>query len=125
MAKVLIVEDDLALGEIYMTRLTAEGFEVKLVHDGELALSSAVEYEPDLVLLDIMMPRISGFDVLDILRNTPKTKDYKIVVISALSEQDKIEQAKALGSDDYLIKSKTTVADLVEKVKQAVASDKK
>lgn len=125
MAKVLIVEDDLALGEIYMTRLIAEGFEVKLVHDGELALSSAVEYEPDLVLLDIMMPRISGFDVLDILRNTPKTKDYKIVVISALSEQDKIEQAKALGSDDYLIKSKTTVADLVEKVKQAVASDKK
>ena len=68
--KILFVEDDDALANVYITRLQAEGFDVKRVPNGEDALSSTLQYRPDLILLDVMMPKISGFDVLDILRNT-------------------------------------------------------
>lgn len=70
--KILLVEDDTALSSVYHARLELEGFEVRDVTDGENALTSAMEFKPDLILLDAMMPKISGFDVLDILRNTPK-----------------------------------------------------
>ena len=84
--KVLLVEDDDALASVYMTRLQAEGFNVKRVQNGEEALATSLQYKPDLVLLDVMMPKVSGFDVLDILRNTPETKDIKIIMLTALSQ---------------------------------------
>jgi DNA-binding response OmpR family regulator len=71
--KILLVEDDDALASVYQTRLQAEGFDIKRVPNGEEALSTTLSYKPDLILLDVMMPKVSGFDVLDILRNTPKT----------------------------------------------------
>ena len=69
--KILLVEDDEVLASVYRARLELEGFEVREVHNGEDALTATLEYKPDLILLDAMMPKISGFDVLDILRNTP------------------------------------------------------
>ena len=69
--KLLLVEDDVALSSVYKSRMELEGFEVREVNNGEDALSAAIEFKPDLILLDAMMPKISGFDVLDILRNTP------------------------------------------------------
>jgi DNA-binding response OmpR family regulator len=71
--KILLVEDDDGLASVYQTRLEAEGFAVRRVPNGEEALAAAVEYRPNLILLDAMMPKVSGFDVLDILRNTPET----------------------------------------------------
>ena len=73
--KILLVEDDAALSGVYKSRLLMEGFDTREVNNGEQALSAALEYKPDLILLDAMMPKISGFDVLDILRNTPETKN--------------------------------------------------
>lgn len=116
--KILLVEDDIGLATVYKQRLEAEGFAVMHVPNGEDALSSTLEYHPDLILLDVMMPKISGFDVLDILRNTPETTNMKIVMLTALSQPKDEERAKSLGVDDYLVKSQVVIADVVDRIKQ-------
>jgi DNA-binding response OmpR family regulator len=115
---VLLVEDDDNLAGVYETRLQAEGFKTKRVNNGENALSTAVAVKPDLILLDVMMPKVSGFDVLDILRNTPETANVKIVMLTALSQETDRERAKSLGVDDYLIKSQVVIADVVDTIKK-------
>ncbi len=115
--KILLVEDDLALAAVYKSRLELEGFDIREVNNGEEALSAAVEYRPDLILLDAMMPKISGFDVLDILRNTPDTSNIRIIMLTALSQPKDKERAEALGVDDYLVKSQVVIGDVVDRVK--------
>lgn len=115
--KLLLVEDDEGLATVYKQRLEAEGFTVKHVPNGEDALSSAIEFKPDLILLDVMMPKISGFDVLDILRNTPETANIKIIMLTALSQQKDLQRAKDLGVDDYMVKSQVVIADVVDRIK--------
>lgn len=115
--KLLLVEDDAALAAVYKSRLELEGLEVKEVNNGEQALSAALEFHPDLVLLDAMMPKISGFDVLDILRNTAETANLKIIMLTALSQPKDRERAEALGVDDYLVKSQVVIGDVVARVK--------
>ena len=115
--KILLVEDDMALAAVYRSRLEIEGFDVREVHNGEDALSATVEYHPDLILLDVMMPKISGFDVLDILRNTPETANVRIVMLTALSQPKDKEGAESLGVDDYLVKSQVVIGDVVARVK--------
>lgn len=121
--KILMVEDDDALASVYQTRLDAEGFSVKRVSNGEEALASAIEYRPDLILLDVMMPKVSGFDVLDILRNTPETANIRIIMLTALSQDSDKERAKSLGVDDYLVKSQVVIADVVERIKYHLKSN--
>lgn len=115
--KILLVEDDTALAAVYRSRLDLEGFEIREVNNGEEALSAAVDFKPDLVLLDAMMPKISGFDVLDILRNTPETANVRIIMLTALSQPKDKERAESLGVDDYLVKSQVVISDVVERVK--------
>ncbi len=116
-SKILLVEDDIGLATVYKARLEAEGFEVFHCDNGETALSDAIKVKPDLIILDVMMPKISGFDVLDILRNTPETKDVKVVMLTALSQPKDMERAKALGADDYLVKSQVVIADVIERIR--------
>ena len=115
--KILIVEDDVALSGVYKSRLEMEGFSIKEVNNGEDALSVAVDFKPDLILLDAMMPKISGFDVLDILRNTPATANIRIIMLTALSQPKDKERAESLGVDDYLVKSQVVIGDVVERVR--------
>jgi DNA-binding response OmpR family regulator len=115
--KVLLVEDDESLASVYETRLVAEGFTVRRVPNGEDALASAIEYKPDLILLDAMMPKVSGFDVLDILRNTPETTNIHIIMLTALSQEADKQRAEELGVDEYLVKSQVVIADVVERIK--------
>jgi DNA-binding response OmpR family regulator len=115
--KILLVEDDTALATVYRSRLELEGFELKEVNNGEDALSSAMEFKPDLVLLDAMMPKISGFDVLDILRNTPETTNVRVIMLTALSQPKDKERAEQLGVDEYLVKSQVVINDVVERVR--------
>lgn len=115
--KILLVEDDTALASVYKSRLELEGFEVAHVPNGELALSTALEFKPDLVVLDAMMPKINGFDVLDILRNTPETTNVHVIMLTALSQPSDKERAKDLGADDYLVKSQVVISDVVERIR--------
>lgn len=115
--KILLVEDDEALVNVYLTRLNAEGFVARRVANGEEALAVAREYRPDLILLDVMMPKVSGFDVLDILRNTPETANIKIIMLTALSQQSDKERAQEMGADDYLVKSQVVITDVVSRIK--------
>ena len=115
--KILLVEDDTALASVYRARLEVEGFDVCEANNGEDALSLAVSEHPDLVLLDVMMPKISGFDVLDILRNTPETTNIRVIMLTALSQPKDKERAEQLGVDDYLVKSQVVIDDVVERVR--------
>jgi len=81
-------------------------------------LTAALEFKPDLVLLDVMMPKVSGFDVLDILRNTPQTAKVKVIMLTALGQDSDQERAKSLGVDDYLVKSQVVIADVVGHIRQ-------
>ena len=122
MAKVLLVEDDINLRDIYSARLGAEGYEIITASDGEEALATAVREKPDLIILDVMMPKISGFDVLDILRSTPETKDTKIIMMTALSQDSDKQRGEALGVNKYLIKSQVTLEDVVASVKEILGA---
>ena len=116
--KILLVEDDEVLASVYHARLEMEDFEVMEVHDGEQALTAALKYRPDLMILDAMMPKISGFDVLDILRNTPETMNLQIIILTALSQESDRERAEKLGVDEYLVKSQVMISDVIEKVRE-------
>lgn len=116
--KILLVEDDDALASVYETRLQAEGFDLKRVPNGEDALAVAMQYKPDLILLDVMMPKVSGFDVLDIIRNTPEVAEVKVIMLTALSQDADRERAESLGVDDYLVKSQVVISDVVDRIKQ-------
>lgn len=115
--RILLVEDDDSLASVYVTRLQAEGFDVRRVADGEEALANARTYKPDLVVLDVMMPKVSGFDVLDILRNTPETANLKVIMLTALSQETDQQRAKELGADDYLVKSQVVISDVVDRIR--------
>lgn len=115
--KILLVEDDEALAEVYKSRLEIEGFQTQWVENGELALTAAMTFKPDLILLDAMMPKISGFDVLDILRNTPETNNIHVIMLTALSQPKDKERAESLGVDDYLVKSQVVIGDVIERVR--------
>lgn len=116
--KVLIVEDDDNLATVYLTRLQVEGFDVRREPDGENALATAVSFHPDLILLDLMLPKISGFDVLDILRNTPETAKTIIVMLTARGGANDQQRAMELGANAYLIKSQVVIADVVAKIRE-------
>ncbi len=116
MTKIMLVEDDKSLREIYSIRLVAEGYEVVSAGDGEEALAMAVQQKPDLIVSDVMMPKISGFDMLDILRSTPETKDIKVIMMTALSSEDQRQRGESLGADRYLVKSQVGIEDVINAV---------
>ena len=120
MTKIMVVEDDQSLREIYSIRLTAEGYEVVSAGDGEEALAIAVKEKPDLILSDVMMPKISGFDMLDILRSTPETKSIKVIMMTALSSDDQRKRGEGLGADRYLVKSQVGIEDVITAIKEVL-----
>ena len=120
MTKIMLVEDDKSLREIYSIRLVAEGYEVVSAGDGEEALALAVQQRPDLIVSDVMMPKISGFDMLDILRSTPETKDIKVIMMTALSSDDQRQRGESLGADKYLVKSQVGIEDVINAVHEVL-----
>lgn len=114
MAKILLVEDDNNLREIYEARLQAEGYTIVSAMDGEEALVVAKKEKPDLIISDVMMPRISGFEMLDILRNTEGLKHVRVIMLTALGQAEDKTRADSLGADRYLVKSQVTLEDIVK-----------
>ena len=119
----MLVEDDNNLREIYGARLLAEGYEIVSAKDGEEALAMVVKEKPDLIISDIMMPKISGFDMLDILRSTPETKNTKVIMMTALSQAEDKDRAGKLGADRYLVKSQVTLEDVAKAAAEVLAGD--
>ncbi len=120
MTKILLVEDDKSLREIYGVRLLAEGYDIVSAGDGEEALAMAIKDRPDLIVSDVMMPKISGFDMLDILRSTTETKNIKVIMMTALSSEDQRQRGVALGADRYLVKSQVGIEDVVRTVHEVL-----
>lgn len=123
MAKVMLVEDDNNLREIYEARMMAEGYDVVTAKDGEEALVVAKANQPDLVVSDVMMPKISGFEMLDILRNTEGLKDVKVIMLTALGQSDDQLRADKLGADRYLVKSQVTLEDIVQSARDLLEGE--
>lgn len=120
MSTVLIIEDDQLLIRMYSTKFESEGFSVLSAEDGEAGLLAASKNKPDLILLDMMMPKLSGSEVLVKLKSSETTKDIPVIVFSNLSQEDEASKVIALGAKEYLVKANMTPAEVVQKVKQYI-----
>jgi CheY-like chemotaxis protein len=120
MTKIMLVEDDKSLREIYGVRLLAEGYDIVSAGDGEEALAMAIKERPQLIVSDVMMPKISGFDMLDILHSTTETKNIKVIMMTALSTEEQRQRGEALGADRYLVKSQVGIEDVVRVVHEVL-----
>lgn len=120
---ILLVEDDEFLAELYATKLNLEGFEVDLAGDGEKGLKMVKEKNPDLVLLDIVLPKMDGFEVLKEMKAGKITKNIPVILLTNLSQKDEVKRGLDLGADDYLIKAHFMPSEVIRKIKQAL--DKK
>ncbi|HEX8763280.1 MAG TPA: response regulator [Candidatus Saccharimonadales bacterium] len=121
-ARVLIVEDDILLGDLYKTRMEITGMIVFYCRDGQEAVDRLVEFTPDLILLDLMMPRLSGFKVIEKVRAMPDIKQPKILVLTALGEPEDRERAVKLGADGYLIKSGVGLDQILAAIEHELAT---
>jgi len=110
--RVLFVEDDPSVAQMYKLKLELDGYDVVVAPDGEKALELARSDRPDIVFLDIRLPKLDGFGVLEALRNEPKTERLPVVILSNYSERELIDRGLRLGALDYLIKTQTTPAHL-------------
>ena len=122
MTKILLVEDDKLLRQMYGERLLAEGFDIVSASDGEEAISMAINELPDLIISDIMMPKISGFEMLDLLKTNARTSDIKVIVMTALGGDAQKQHSERLGADRYLVKSQVGIEDVVATVHEVLAS---
>lgn len=115
--KILIIEDDDFLRSLAVTKLEKEGFAVAMAANGQDGLAAAQTTTPDLIILDLMLPIMSGFDVLKSLKGAEATKSIKVIVFSNLGEESDIKTCLDLGASDYLVKANFTLDELVEKIK--------
>lgn len=116
MKKILLIEDDPLLIDIYSTKLKQSGFEVRVVESGEKALAVIEEQKPDLVLLDIVLPHIDGWDILQNLRASEKLKGIQIVILSNLGQKEEVAKGLRMGAAKYLIKAHYTPSEIVQEI---------
>lgn len=114
--KILLVDDDLTISEMYCERLEAEGYDMVISHDGESGLAAAKAEKPDLILLDIMMPKMNGLDVAKALKDESSVKNVPIIFLTALIQDADKVSAMTSGDNQYLVKSETTPGELAAKV---------
>lgn len=120
MKKILFIEDEFTLQKTMGEFLEKEGYKVIHALDGEIGLKLAEKEKPDLILLDLILPKLSGFEVLRKLKDKEDTKDIPIIVLTNLGEIDDIEKALALGATTYLVKADQDLDDVLRKIKQTL-----
>ena len=120
--KILIVEDDLFIRELYDRQLSLEGYQVTTAEDGEIGLAKITESIPDLLLLDIMLPKVSGLDLLRTIKAKDETKNIPVILLTNLGQDPVIKEGFNLGADGYLIKSAYTPDQIIEEVKKFLAN---
>ncbi|MGI5827928.1 MAG: response regulator [Patescibacteria group bacterium] len=116
--KILIVEDDPLLVRMYQTKFIKEGYEVLTAGDGMQGLDIAQNQKPDFVIMDVMMPRLSGLELLEELRKNTETKNLPVIMLSNLSQPEQREKALQLGVKEFLLKANYTPSQIAEKVRQ-------
>ncbi|MBP9761133.1 MAG: response regulator [Candidatus Magasanikbacteria bacterium] len=121
---VLLVEDDAFLANIYKTKFEMEGFKVRVAENGELGLKEAKKKVPDIILLDILLPKMDGFTVLEHLKEDDELKNTPVILLTNLGQKDDVEKGLALGAADYLIKAHFKPSETVEKVKKVLEKSK-
>lgn len=112
--KILVVEDDFFLIKVFQTKLSKSGYEVQIAADGVIAFEVLKTFTPDLIMLDLVMPRKDGFEVLEDLNKDPKLKKIPVVVLTNLGQESDIERVKKYGVKDYLVKSDISIDKVVE-----------
>lgn len=117
---ILIVEDDVFLADLYKTKFALEGFKVNVAYDGEKGLEMAIKILPDIILLDLVLPKLSGFEILKAIKSNSKAKGIPVILLTNLSQKSDVEKGLKLGADDYLIKAHFMPSEVVEKIKKLV-----
>jgi DNA-binding response OmpR family regulator len=120
-ARILVVEDETFLVKIYSVKLKKEGFEVLIATDGEQAVQMANEVKPDIILLDLILPKMNGFEALEKMRANPELKNTPVIVLSNLGQDEDIKRAESLGATDYLVKANFSIQDVIAKVRATLA----
>ena len=121
--KIIIIEDDEVLARVLYTELSTAGFDVSQAFDGEAGLEMVRSKHPDLVMLDLILPKKHGFEVLEDLKKSPDTKAIPVILLTLLGEDDDIKKGLKLGADDYIVKADHPVAEIIEKVKNFFAKE--
>jgi len=117
-AKILLVEDDPFLSNLLKIRLQKENIEVILAKDGEEAVKKLTEIRPAIILLDLILPKKSGFEVLEHISTDPQLRDLPVIIISNLGQTSDIQRGKELGAVEYFVKAKISIDDLILKIKE-------
>ncbi|MFA5124518.1 MAG: response regulator [Patescibacteria group bacterium] len=118
---ILIVEDDVFLADLYKTKFALEGFKVTVAYDGERGWETAKKGSPDIILLDLVLPKMSGFDILKSLKADSKLEKIPVILLTNLSQKSDVEKGLKLGAKDYLIKAHFMPSEVVEKIKKLIA----
>ena len=124
MAKILVVEDDQFLSTLLKNRLVKDGFEVVVADDGPKAVALTKLEKPDLVLLDIILPGMSGFEVFEAMRGNPQFQGEHappVIIISNLGQESDLERSRELGAVDYFVKARSSIDEIVKKTKEVLA----
>lgn len=120
MKKILFIEDESALQKTFGDILKQGGYEMISALDGEIGFNLAKTKKPDLILLDLVLPRMHGFEVLKKLKKEPETKEIPVIVLTNLEKMEDVEQAVKLGAVAYLVKAQYTIEEVIEKIKKAI-----
>lgn len=115
--KILLVEDDEILAKVLYEELSEAGFEVKQAFDGDAGLAMAKSEKPNLILLDVILPKKQGFEVLEELKKSPSTKSIPVIMLTMLGSDEDIKKGLQLGAEDYIVKSQHAVAEIIEKIR--------
>jgi len=120
--KILIVEDDRFISKMYQTKLELEGYQVEVAENGMEGVEKSKSFLPDVILLDILMPELDGFGVLEAAKKDEMTRNIPIIVMSNLGQEEHVKRALSLGAKNYIVKSQFTPSAVVEKIKETIAS---
>ena len=118
--KILIIEDDRYISKMYQLKLSLEGYEVQVGENGRQGVDKVKEFMPDIILCDILMPELDGFEVIKIVKSDEATKSIPILIMSNLGQEDHIQKGMSLGAIGYIVKSQYTPSKVVETIKQVL-----
>ena len=118
--KILLAEDDLQLVDMYNRKFELEGFDVRIAEDGQKALEVLEDFKPDIILLDIMMPRVTGLEVLEAVKKKPEFADTLVVMLTNLADEKTAERIYELGATDYIVKAEMTPLEVSSRVKELI-----